>query len=233
MKKIAICYSGQPRHVQESFKNHHSTLIEQNKNYEVDIFAHIWNKENTNEEYFWSNMPERGKWNNNSRQIIEDTWKPKLIEFEKPKTFTSKDIFPDRRFAHPINNIFSMFYSMSKVSKLQQEYSIKNNIKYDYVIRIRSDLIFSNLIGSLSDYDPSFIHVKYEPSSHMPYALNDHFAIGNQENMNIYFDVYNNIRTMFNEGCAVNPECFLGFNLARKNININLHKWNLTLWRDL
>lgn len=233
MKKIAICYSGQPRHIEESFPSHYATLIEPNKNYEVDIFAHIWNKESLEQNFFWPSAPERGEWGNNSIEIIQKTWNPKKIEFENSKTFYSKDMTPDLRFPHPVNNIFSMFYSMSRVSKLQQEYAINNNINYDYIIRIRTDLIFSNMIGIISDYDPNFVHIKYEASPHLSYAVNDHFAIGNQENMNIYFSAYENIRKMFEEKCAINPECLLGFNLKRKNIQINLQKWHLTLWRDL
>ena len=58
----------------------------------------------------------------NVRNITEKTWNPAKIKYEETRKFDNPNVKPDRRFSHPLNNILSMFYGMSEVSKLQKQY---------------------------------------------------------------------------------------------------------------
>jgi len=228
MKNIAICYSGQPRRILETFSNHYENIIEPNvKEYNIHIFAHIWTNNLKKEIFFCNEIRQNGKWPDNIEFNVENTWNPKAVKYEETRFFTSSFLQPDSRF-HPANNVLSMFYSMNKVSKIQQDYAKQNKIFYDYVIRMRSDLMFLKPIGEIKKYNQNFIHIKQEKNPHTDYSLNDYFAIGNQKNMNNYFSVYENLEDLIKEGCMRNPECLLGFNLLIKNITpIQLHDFNI------
>jgi len=53
MSKVALIYSGQPRHLKECFENHRSTFWDANPDAEIDVFAHIWYDEAWVGSYFW------------------------------------------------------------------------------------------------------------------------------------------------------------------------------------
>ena len=50
-KKLALIYSGQPRHLRECYENHHSNFYQ--PGWDVDVFAHIWYDESWVGSYFW------------------------------------------------------------------------------------------------------------------------------------------------------------------------------------
>ena len=104
MKKVALIYSGQPRHLRECFNNHKKNFYDSNPDWEVDVFAHIWYDKSWVGSYFWDQYKDRGKWDADLIPYIEENWNPKALEFEEPKDFES-DWVPDSRFPHPINNL--------------------------------------------------------------------------------------------------------------------------------
>lgn len=233
MSKIAILYSGQPRHIKECLNNHLQTFYETNLDCHIDVFAHIWYDEAWIGNHFWEQYQDRGKWETGLKEFISEKWNPVKIEYEAPKSFISEDIIPDPRFPHPVNNIISMFYSIDKANKLKKEYEEENNFKYDCVVRLRTDEYFLNPIGPLFSYNMSCINVLDE-WAHLDYGINDHFAFGSSELMDLYLNVYDNFVELCESGAAVNPECILGFNANVKyKLPIEKHKWTYKLWRDV
>jgi hypothetical protein len=232
-KRIAILYSGQPRHVKECWRNHNLTFFNANPDAEIDVFAHIWYDESWIGSYFWNEYKNRGMWEEDIKQFMLDYWDPKHIIFEAPKEFVSEDIHPDPRFPHPVDNIISMFYSIGEANRLKCQYEAQNNFKYDCVIRVRTDEYFSSAIGSVFDYDLNSINVLNE-WAHVEHGINDHFAFGSSELMDKYLDVYDNFIDIVELGAEVNPECILGFNAQKRhNLPIVKHDWKYLLYRDL
>lgn len=218
MKKIAICYSGQPRDISHTRESHEKYLYEINrKNYDIDTFAHIWLHNDAADK---------------ERNAIMSYINPTVFAFEEPKYFDTK-LVPDYRFPHPIQNTLSMFYSINSVSNMQNKYAMENNITYDFVVRIRTDIFFKGSIGCLDDYCPEVIQIARDTAPHTDYAIPDQFAFSNQHNMQKYSEVYPNIEKIVAQNCAVNPECLLGFNLRMHNIKSNYNDWNICLWRHI
>ena len=149
MFKIALLYSGQPRHLKEAFPNHHDTFWKPNNSYQIDVFAHMWYDEKWIGNYFWDQYKDRGRWEADLKEFMQDNWNPKAITFEEPKEFEPEDIVPDPRFPHPVNNIISQFYSISQANNLKKKYEDENNFKYDVVVRLRTDEYFQRPIGCL------------------------------------------------------------------------------------
>lgn len=235
--KIALVYSGQPRHVKECHSNHIDTFYKANPNFEIDVFAHIWYDEKKIGAYYRDDYKKAGRWDSGSKECIMDNWKPKGIIFEKPKEFSAPDgIVPNPRFICPANHFLSMFYSLECANTLKKEYENKNNFKYDCVVRLRTDEVFLNPIVML-DYNLSSINVLKE-WAHIEYGLNDHFAFGSSELMDKYSDVYTNFEMICKMGAAVdlpntNPECLLGYNAQiRHKLPITKNEWQYKLWSD-
>ena len=231
-KKVALIYSGQPRHLRECHRNHRENFWDRNPDWEVDVFAHVWYDKSWVGSYFWDQYKDRGKWDADLVPFMEENWKPKGLEFEEPKQFIC-DWQPDPRFPHPVNNIISMFYSLEKANDLKKKYEEENNFKYDCVVRLRTDEFFFHEIQSLDVYDLNAVNVLDEFAP-LDYGLNDHFAFGASKLMDKYLDVCSNLETIIDEGAAINPETLIGYNAQRYHkLPITKHKFGFRLWRDM
>lgn len=154
-KRIAILFYGQPRFLQESINS-----IKEEFNipgYTTDYFFHFWDVvayKSTDEE------------KTVDQQSILDLVKPVSYSFTD---YTQLDIVTEEVFEEVIKNkesikdnnlikpqnIFSIndhtnlkyylgqFVSLQNVTNLLEQYTEKNNIKYDIVFRVRTDLFFT------------------------------------------------------------------------------------------
>jgi len=231
--KIAICYSGQPRQFKEGFVNQIKTfdLAKSNVEDTIDTFCHFWYDHSLDGQYYWDKFPERGKFDKNIKDWIYEEVKPIKCEFETPRIWNFQGLVPDLKIPHPLVNVFSMLYSIEKSIELKSQYEKDNDFKYDLVIRLRSDLCFGNSIESFHKFTDDKVHILNE-KSHTSYAINDQFAIGSSELMNLYSHTFTNIFDLVNRGSVVNPECLVGFNLHFNGIEIVKHNWEYCLFRD-
>ena len=229
-KKLALIYSGQPRHLRECYENHHSNFYQ--PGWDVDVFAHIWYDESWVGSYFWDQYKDRGRWDAELIPYMKEKWQPKALEFEEPKEFES-DWQPDPRFPHPVNNIISMFYSLERANDLKINYEEEHGFKYDCVVRLRTDEFFFRNIGFLDGYNLDTINV-FKEFAHLDYGINDHFAFGRSDLMDKYLSVCSNLSTIIEEGAAINPETLIGWN-AQKHHKLPVSKYDFgyRLWRDM
>lgn len=228
--KIAFIYSGQPRHCIETFQNHKQFLFDANKDHSIEVFAHLWHKPATKDEQYWQSYRPIGTWRTNDIPFFLDNHRPKAIKVEQPVTFDTNGLIPDPRFPHPAQNVVSMFYSMEEGYLLSQE-NYEN--KYDLFVRVRTDSVFCSPIGDFAQFDPKEVHIINGPC-HLPYAVDDTFAIGGPEVMDTYFMTHSYIRNLVRDGAAFNPECVLGYNLqVANNHKVTKHNWNVRFYRDL
>ena len=235
MKKIAICYSGQPRDFNNTYQNHVKCLYEPlyQLGYEIDVFAHIWFDEKVLGNPYWPEYPLRGKWDESFKKIFEFKLPTKDIVYAPPRRFDDYGLKPDQRFPHPIHNMLSMFYSIEAANDIKNKFAHNNNVDYEVVIRIRPDLYFSNVLYKLDFTLLNNVNVISDPNRHMSYAIGDHFAFANSFTMDIYSSVFSNFKSICDRGAAVNPECVLGFNLFLNNISANPQPFGHLLYRDV
>jgi hypothetical protein len=236
MSRVAICYSGQPRDVENTFENHRVSLILPliAAGYEVDIFAHIWFDTSKLSEPYWVDYPERGYWSEQTKLFIEKNISPNTLVFSEPISFDACSYTPDQRFPHPIQNTLSMFYGIEQVFTLKREYQVNNDVKYDWSIRIRPDLFFRSKFDAelLLQLNNSAINVLFDKNKHMNYAIGDHFAIGPDILMNKYAEVFSNFEKIIANKIPVNPECLLGGWLMMEEVGVEFQNWNHCLYRD-
>lgn len=177
--KIALCFSGQPR-----FINEVSPFILKNicEGYDVDTFFHFWFDEDLQTKPY--KYGGNGGWDKQriSQTAIEDAirvYNPKLYKVEKSKKFIDSNLYtdicyrnngeeikwtkhwkeanePNYRDRH-VNNWISCHYSLNQVCLLKKEYEYANDFKYDYVVRCRSDTIVHSKI-IFEQYDKNTIY---------------------------------------------------------------------------
>ena len=138
--RIAICFSGQIRTGVESSENIKQFIGELYPH--CDFFIHTWDL-NTSKPLF-NPSPELIYGN---EQIITKTPSDsytKIYEIYSPIKMTiEKHIFSSEKIP--------LYYSWKKSIESKIEYERENNFKYDYVIKLRFDAIYSPEIH-LNDY---------------------------------------------------------------------------------
>jgi hypothetical protein len=205
-------------------------LIEPQKDFEVNPFQ-LMNVDDTHEEYL--NNPLRLEWNKKHPNDIKHY-------FEKPcaennfKFSKDLEIVKCNYYSHYPYNSMSLFYSLHQSNVLAKSWKQENNIEFDFVVRMRSDMIFTSPIN-LSFLNKDQITLFNDPPHRGDlgkYTVHDQFAIGNPVNMNIYHDVFIYLPTYYSiMKLDLITEICLGYHLMRYNIPLNKITRNLYLLR--
>ena len=242
MTRIAICYSGRPRNVIECYENHQKYFGLGKEN--VDVFAHIWYDNSLSGQNFRGDS-NQGTWPDESiKNWILKNWNPKKIIFDSPKSFNH--MFSGQwennqgwhNAAHKDNQI-SMLYSIDKAISLKQEYENKNNFKYDYVLRMRTDLVALKSFGQYEDYNKEYLHVwnciPGEDWCHVQaqdYAFIDVPVLGSSEVMDKFSLTYSNLQKLLDLGCATfTPDILMGYNATKIcNLQLERHNWKFKIF---
>ncbi len=186
--KIALCVgnlASRGRHTEKAYisgYNHIKENILDKYQGEVDVFLHSYEPELKDE--------------------LIKLYQPKLFLFEEQKLFYNEyslleqSIYPTNG-SDTYQTIFSMCYSRFIVNNLKTQFSIENNVKYDWVIFVRYDLATSHIHGIFFDknYDNNYIYTSFFDQINAGPA--DHWFYGNEKNMNTTLSLYLNFKEYF------------------------------------
>ena len=149
--RIALCFSGQNRtgHVTaDNIKRYVGDLLPN-----CDVFAHFWDSETRGTGYAnrENAVSTNAEWHSPKKTSPEKNveffrqWAPRSIMIEEYDLQPSKPLWGGRRY-DPVAQKYqvSMWRSIYEANKLKMDYAQKNQIVYDYSIRIRSDLVFDS-----------------------------------------------------------------------------------------
>ena len=147
--RIALCFSGQNRtgHVTaDNIKRYVGDLISQ-----CDVFAHFWDSETRGTGYAnrVGAVSTDTEWHTATKSNPEKNveffrqWAPRTIMTEEYDLQPTKSTWGGRRW-DPVEGKWhvSMWRSLWEANKLKMDYAQKNQIVYDYTVRLRSDLVF-------------------------------------------------------------------------------------------
>jgi len=206
MTKVAICISGQPRRALETYPYIYNNIIKPNN---ADVFIHM----HYDEQNLYMEKSHADKGNcllepGIDKKIIE-VYQPKKYLIESPRNFKKPNIkIPEKRLHgskimnqhknfnneehvnYMVKQLTSMYYSIYKSNELKEIYANVNGFVYDYVIRIRFDLLPKEPI-ICSSFDPNYIH--YLLMNHPDELISDWINIGSNLIMNIYSSIYLNM----------------------------------------
>jgi len=248
--KTAVLISGQPRNVEENFENIKNNILIPNDYPDIFVHCWISNDIIGKRFYSpWITLDKVNDYHREQfkdlvneknciptsepvppdiREKILNLYNPKKFVFEKQKQFTF-----DEKFYSILKNIgveelnkrvpdtLSMYYSTYYANLLKQSYEIQNNFVYDYVLKIRFDLLLGKPL-IVKEYDPTKITAS---NHHWPHDIcfTNVWALGSSKIMNIYaetylhvFDIMQSPTTMFTD------ECILGQHIYNNGIEKNL-----------
>lgn len=207
--KIAICFSGQPRFVKECFPNIEKYLLDQNKHHQIDFFSHTWfSKEICNKSLYpneFSSFSGGAIIPENSIDSIISLYSPKKNLVDDPISFKpNKEVYDDflkfsitssSNFGMPLeefqfkktDGLYSMMYSLMRSITSKKTYELENNIKYDFVVKMRFDNILTEPIF-FDHFENSYF---YSQEMGKPdYEISDWINFSNSMNMDLMGSIY-------------------------------------------
>jgi hypothetical protein len=153
--KLALLITGQPRHIDITYNSIQKNIINILK---PDIFIHAWYDKKNNGLPIKNSGPTYYK-NNKKKYIVDKNTTQKILKYYNPKKyiiepqidctkFIKQDYYIDKNIytASPLAT-YSMYLSLYKCNNLKKKYEIENNIKYDYVIKIRFDILMQDTLN--------------------------------------------------------------------------------------
>jgi len=192
--KVAVVLTGHMRCWETVFPNFKEKIIDK---YSPDIFIHTWSDEG-----WWTpgdKVTETGVYDNSPKLDIDkivEAYNPKEIVVEHWNDFNS--MFEERgskfeNFAHKPRNILSMFYKLSAGVNIMNTYAAKNGIQYDYVIRIRPDMI----IDDLPDFEINKFYT-LQHKNHLGQGTGDMIQAGNPLQMTLFSMLPQSMDVLYN-----------------------------------
>lgn len=195
--KVAIFLSGLPRSYKEGYYELKKWFLDR---YNCDVYLHTWKDTTTvfksghkfaeSKEYQFTEEDYQG---------LLDLYQPKEYYFQKPITFDNQGI--ESELGIKLNVSLANFHSIRSSFQLIEE----SGIEYDYVIRTRYDLKFTDYISpeclflnDISKLDPNKLNFfAYEPNTR-PLEIDDLFAVSSIPIMKTYSELaYWVIRYLF------------------------------------
>lgn len=212
--RIALCFSGQNRtgHVTaENIKRYVGDLLP-----DCDVFAHFWDSETrgTNFANREGAASTTSDWHDTKQSNPEKNvefysqWAPRTMMVEEYDLQPSKKLWGGRRF-DPVAGKYqvSMWRSIYEANKLKQDYAQKNQIAYDYTVRLRSDLVF--------DASKSLAQDIAEIPDQYTMLFGDHYAIWD-------YDGRRRIEDIFFIGSSLVMDQFSTYCFAHANTVVNI-----------
>lgn len=213
--KIAVCISGGIKHYEKSLRS----ISKIYPNDFVKVFIHTWSVGDS--DFFRLNT-----FNPDNYIKIEDIesvldlygYESCEVEVFSEKENIFRGIFDgfssyERSDLGPI----SMFYSMFKSNELRRKYEDSNLMKFDRVIRMRFDSDFVDDVFDAGREEFSNLSIPY--GRDWLDGINDQFAIGSSDAMNVYSCLFENIENMKNH--MYHGETLLKKHLLYSQIFIN------------
>ena len=127
--------------------------------------------------------------------------------------------YPGRKSETNIHNMICHFINKYRVFKLLEEYTNRENIKYDAVISLRIDIVLNNMFDFNNLIDNTiYIPLGYDSWYH---SVNDHIAYGKLEVMRKYNYIILNIINLLDQQLTIpHPECLTTANIYYYKLQI-------------
>lgn len=192
--KLAILLTGHIRSFKKNYDSFVKYIIEP---HDTDIFIHTWDLYNGVSGNHPKLLPEETEKIDieflkklNPKELIIEKW-----EDVEPEIKWSDEYFTKKQsYDTPIITL-SLFRKMYLCNELKKKYEKENNFKYDVVLRTRPDLLYSrNFIDESDDFE----NIIYTPVYCSFNIISELTAYSSSENMDIYCDVYNNLKKIYN-----------------------------------
>jgi len=255
--RIALCFSGQPRFVEDCFKSIDENIMYpyDSSDHTFDTFAHLWYDRNLvtkpykfggdggwKDQRIESGVIDKFIYLYDPIHIIHDT----SCEFYNSYMEDGFEKSQNKYWPHSLDGelepnfkewrikaTLSNFYSMSEVCRMKTEHEYTHNFQYDWVIKCRTDVnVHSRL--KLEDYNPEVFNCT--GLMQKPPHINDWLCWGNSEVMDCFMNVFPMFKRIYNltkynrDDCWDNETLHVQM-LEQMQIDIARHNFPLTVPR--
>lgn len=224
--KVAVCISGSVRYPHLGLESIKKIVPSEY----VKIFIHTWkisNKESFLKTISGLEYKEKDKIVESGLEFLENyNYQKLLVEHYDEYEVKFKQLLSSLKFVPATDEgdvqrkdigPISMHYSIYKSNELKKEYENENNMKFDWVIRMRTDSDFR-----LDKLDLTLLSSELNIPSGEDWAdnsINDQFAIGNSHAMDLYSSFYKNIHHL--QSSKYYPETMLFLHLNNMDLTPN------------
>jgi len=234
--KIAICLSGLPRQYKAGYEELKKWFLDR---YDCDVYIHTWYDTQSTFHTGHKFAPDLSyQFTEENYNELLELYQPKNYTFQKPIPFDVNGIVS--KLGVKLNVSLSTFYSLQHSFNLIKE----SGIEYDYIIRTRFDLKFTDYISSecnflkdislLDSNQLNYFQYSDDPSVRIS-EIDDLFAIGGFEVMEIYCNTFSYILNYLYmnqeykewlDNLVPDPEplvneSLLKFHLLQNNVSLN------------
>lgn len=213
--KVAVCFSGLPRFVQECAPYWHNCLL---RVYDCDVFVHTW-KQNTQQDAV-------------TYALIQQLYAPvRMVQEPVPEFDVSP--YTSRVWPHRVTPQaqFSQFEGIKRAQQLRQLQEVSTGRKYDVVVRARFDWYLKQVQFESN----SCVNVARTPTldGHVftydeiqLVGISDQFAYGASQVMDVYARIVDNMPSLYaDHGVDFCGELFLRAHLHEHGVCIQQHVW--------
>ncbi len=214
--KIALCLHGQPRFFDAGHKYLNNIFLSK---YNVDVFAHFWYDENSEEKDYisapWLDGGRAGKPVKDLPKKLVDLYKPITYFYEPQIQFNIPRDYSSFGSMSPPQTLFSYFYSVKHSSLLREGYERVHNFVYDWVVFARYDYaITTNIDFKQLNNNNFYFPDDVTPNEHNKEVINNGFVFSSSKNMTDYSRVFDNIdRYWVNDQVRMGAECLSGWHM--------------------
>lgn len=223
--RVALCLSGMPRNIENSYKWLKESILDilDFNNIDWDIVCSIWGDQNSNEVKLFQNIFEPS--------IIEwEDWNNDIADFLGWQKFKNHKFEIDPRV-----NCLGQFYKIYKCNDFRKYYEGLNNIKFDIVVRLRTELRFNNKLDikelEIATRNKNIIFLRRGPNPQHLNWTKDNFAFGSPEAMDIYSNCFNELLEISQNTKVSTAELILRNYLQSKNLTLEHTSLDYTLVR--
>lgn len=209
--KVAVCLSGSLRSIEKCHENFLMNVITNNKDmFDLKLF------------YF---LP----MDINSHKITKINNEGFIIQIEKDEplkplncVFNGRQSRLDSESCGGLKGWLYQLQGIERSFEMVEKYEKQNNITFDYILRIRHDVLFIEKIN-FAELVPDRLNIPY---FHKWFGLNDRFAFGPRDMMVIYMKMYSNLYEDCNNGTLKikNAEWYCKYNLEKRKVNYTENK---------
>ena len=111
-----------------------------------------------------------------------------------------------------VENVPFMWYKIWRCNELMHQYEKHNRIRYDRVVRLRTDITVRQMPNIIPEVKTLYIPAGNDHRN----GICDLLALGNPQTMDLYCDLYNNVHRYMTLGFGFHPE-----SLLRRHIEVN------------
>ena len=219
--KVALCFSGLPRFVKETYPYWKTCLLDP---YKPDVFIHTW------------------KQTTDHTNLLQALYSPIVLSMENPKQYDTSIYNEEREVQWPYRTTpqtqISQYTGIKKSLQLRQLWEEQHRFKYDVVIRARFDWFLEKINLEINDsiniaHTPTLKGHRFLFRGKEYLGISDQFAYGSSDNMTIYSQLVDNLPTLYKEYkvdfCG---ELFMKSHLLYNNIPVKEHIWKNGIVRD-